>query len=85
MVKSEPKTSFKFWESAKDLLAFSTWLPEVVGPPEQIVRLGITAVTQYPDGTIHRTSKVRVNLPERYKPKESPTASLMSKLFPAHR
>lgn len=85
MAITEAKTSFKFWESAKDLLAFSTWLPEVTGPSEDIVRMGITAVTQYPDGTIHRTSKVRVNLPERYKPKLSPTASLMSQLFPARR
>ena len=85
MVNTEPKTTFSFWESAKDLLAFSTWLPEVVGPSEDIVRIGITAVTRYPDGTVHRTSKVKVNLPERYKQKLPEKPDLFRRLFPATR
>ena len=35
------KTDIGIWESAKLLLEYSTWLPEVTGPSEDILRMGL--------------------------------------------
>ena len=38
---SESKTRIGIWDSAKQLLEFSTWLPEVVGQPREILQMGL--------------------------------------------
>lgn len=42
------KTTIGIWESAKLLLEFSTWLPEVTGPSREILRMGL--YRKNPDG-----------------------------------
>jgi len=46
--QNEKKTNFGIWESAKLLLEFSTWLPEVTGSSKEILRMGL--YRKNPDG-----------------------------------
>lgn len=46
------KTDIGIWESAKLLLEFSTWLPEVTGSSKEILRMGL--YRKNPDGQRRR-------------------------------
>lgn len=51
------KPTIGIWDSAKQLLEFSTWLPEVVGPAEDILRMGL--YRKNPDGQRRRLTVAR--------------------------
>jgi len=36
----KPDKVYRVWESAKDLVTFSSWLPEVVGTAGELIRIG---------------------------------------------
>lgn len=36
----KPDKTYRVWESTKDLVSFSSWLPEVVGPAGELLRIG---------------------------------------------
>lgn len=46
--QNEKKATIGIWESARFLLEFSTWLPEVTGPSREILRMGL--YRKNPDG-----------------------------------
>ena len=50
--ENNTKPAIGIWDSAKQLLEFSTWLPEVVGPAEDILRMGL--YRKNPDGQRRR-------------------------------
>lgn len=39
-----PNKTYRVWESTKDLVPFSAWLPEVVGPAGELFRIGSVPV-----------------------------------------
>lgn len=40
----KPDKIYRVWESTKDLVPFSSWLPEVVGPAGELLRIGSVPV-----------------------------------------
>lgn len=40
---------YRLWESTQDIIDFTTWLPEVVGTRDELIRTGSTLVTKLPD------------------------------------
>ena len=40
----KPDKVYRVWESAKDLVAYSSWLPEVVGTASELIHLGSVPV-----------------------------------------
>lgn len=46
--QNEKKATIGIWDSARLLLEFSTWLPEVTGPSREILRMGL--YRKNPDG-----------------------------------
>lgn len=40
----KPDKVYRIWESAKDLVQFSYWLPEVVGTSRELIRIGSVPV-----------------------------------------
>ena len=36
----KPDKIYRLWDSTKDLMPFSTWLPEVVGTTGELIRIG---------------------------------------------
>lgn len=52
MERETKKSTIGIWESAKQLLEFTTWLPEVVGPARDILRMGL--YRKDPDGQRRR-------------------------------
>lgn len=49
-----PDEAYRLWESARDLLPFSFWLPEVVGTASELIRIGSVRIdlTQYPQSEV---------------------------------
>ena len=43
-----PKVTFKVWDSTKDLLPYSTWLPEVVGTHRELIHIGSIPLSSAP-------------------------------------
>lgn len=40
----KPDKIYRVWESAQDLVSFASWLPEVVGTSDELIRIGSVAV-----------------------------------------
>lgn len=40
----KPDKIYRVWESTKDLVPFSSWLPEVVGTTAELIRIGSVSV-----------------------------------------
>ena len=40
----KPDKIYRVWESTKDLVPFSSWLPEVVGTAAELIRIGSVSV-----------------------------------------
>lgn len=40
----KPDKTYRVWESTKDLVPFSSWLPEVVGSAGELLRIGSVPV-----------------------------------------
>lgn len=43
-----PDAVYRVWESAQDLIELSSWLPEVVGTSEELIRLGTIKMIPLP-------------------------------------
>ena len=52
MERNTEKTTIGIWESARQLLDYAAWLPEVVGPARDILRMGL--YRKNPDGQRRR-------------------------------
>ena len=44
-----PAKVYRLWESARDLVSYSDWLPEVVGTPGELMRIGTVLVDSIPE------------------------------------
>ena len=40
----KPDKIYRVWESTKDLVPFSSWIPEVVGTTAELIRIGSVSV-----------------------------------------
>ena len=45
----KPDKVYRLWDSTKDLVPFSTWLPEVVGTTGELIRIGSVPVNLLQD------------------------------------
>lgn len=45
----KPDKVYHVWESAKDLVPYSSWLPEVVGTAGELIRIGSVPVDLHQD------------------------------------
>lgn len=45
----KPDAVFRIWDSTKELLELASWLPEVVGTPEELIRIGSVPVVRLCD------------------------------------
>lgn len=45
----KPDKIYRVWESTKDLVPFSSWLPEVVGTTAELIRIGSVSVDDSQD------------------------------------
>lgn len=54
----KPSEVFRLWDSAKELIELSRWIPEVVGTKEELVRIGTVKVIRLetPTATITQTT-----------------------------
>lgn len=56
----KPDKVYKLWESTKDLVPFSAWLPEVVGPTGELIQIGSIPVDLPKESAIPETVKSEV-------------------------
>lgn len=45
----KPDKIYRLWDSTRDLIPFSTWLPEVVGTAGDLIRIGSVPISPSPD------------------------------------
>ena len=56
----KPDQVYRLWESTRDIIEFSRWLPEVVGTEGELRRIGSILVANIPDEASTDVEEVEV-------------------------